>query len=123
MSSDFTETVKIDGKEYQFELLELSDALQVESQVASLIAQTMGKGEKDHSLLYNIGKKVCVNLCEDAFEIKDIDSHFKGKALLFNKVMIQGVKVNFPDFFTMMAGDEGSAIAAALDKSGLGSVV
>ena len=123
MSSDFTAKAEIDGKEYQFELLELVDAIEIESKAAALIAQTMGKGEKDHSLLYQIGKKVCHNLCEDGYEIKSIDAHFKGKALLFNKVMLQGVKVNFPDFFTLIAGSEDSAIMEAVKKSGLGSAL
>jgi hypothetical protein len=123
MASDFTDKTTIDGKEYQFELLSLADALEVESKVASLIAQTMGKGEKDHKLLYQIGKKVCAGLCVDDFEIKDIDEAFRGKPLLFNKVMIAGVKANFPDFFTLLAGNEDSAIMEAVKQSGLASVV
>lgn len=119
MASDFTAKAIVDGKEYQFELLSLADALEVESKVASLIAQTMGKGEKDHKLLYQIGSMVCTNLCEDGFEITNLDQHFQGKALLFNKVMVQGVKANFPDFFTLLAGDNDSAIMAAVKKSGL----
>jgi hypothetical protein len=121
VTSKFTESAEIDGKEYQFELLDLKDALHVESQVAAIVAQVMGKGEKDHTLLYKVGMKVCKNLCEDGFEIKDIDEHFRGKALLFNKVMIKGVQVNFPDFFTAIQSDD-SAIGAALKKSGLASV-
>jgi len=116
------ETVEVDGKEYQFELLDLKDALEVESKVASLVAQVMGKGEKDHNLLYSIGKKVCKNICEDGFEVKDIDAHFRGKALLFNKVMIQGVKANFPDFFSMIESGGDSAIMEAVKRSGLASV-
>ena len=123
MSSDFTSTAKIDGKEYQFELLSLEDALEVESKVASLIAQTMGKGEKDHKLLFQIGSKVCLNMCEDGFEVKDVSAHFRGKALLFNKVMIQGVKANFPDFFTLLAASDDSALMAVVKKSGLASAL
>lgn len=119
--ANFTETAEIDGKEYQFELLDLRDALHVESQVAAIVAQVMGKGEKDHTLLYKVGMKVCQKLCEDGFEVKDIDEHFRGKALLFNKVMIKGVQVNFPDFFTAIQSED-SAIGAALKQSGLASV-
>ena len=119
MASEFTATETVDGKVYQFQLLSLADALEVESQVASLVAGIMGKGERDHKLLYKIGAKVCEGLTADDFEVKVLDDEFRGKALLFNKVMIAGVKANFPDFFTLIAASEDSAIGAALKQSGL----
>jgi hypothetical protein len=119
VASEFTETSTIDGKDYQFQLLSLSDALEVESQVAALVAGMMGKGERDHALLFSIGKKVCVGLTVDDFEVKDLDAEFRGKVLLFNKVIIAGVKANFPDFFTVLMGSEDSPIAEALKQSGL----
>ena len=119
MASEFSKAVELEGKSYQFQLLDLAEALDVESRVASLVAQTMGKGEKDHSLLFTIGSKVCKGLTVDDFEVV-IETEFKGKALLFNKVMIAGVKANFPDFFTALAASEDSAIGAALAASGLG---
>lgn len=122
MASDFSETVVVEGKSYQFQLLSLADAMDVESRVASLIAQTMGKGEKDHGLLFAIGSKVCKGLTVDDFEV-DLNAEFKGKALMFNKVMIAGVKVNFPDFFTALAESSDSVIGEALAASGLGSVI
>lgn len=120
MTSDFTVTEKIDGREYQYQLLSLSDALEVESQVAAIVAGVMGKGERDHKLLYTIGKKVCAGLTIDDFECKDLDGEFRGKALLFNKVLVRGVRANFPDFFEILAGLDDSPLAAAL-QSGLGS--
>ena len=122
MASEFSETVEIDGKSYQFQLLSLADAMDVESRVASLIAQTMGKGEKDHGLLFAIGSKICKDLTVDDFEIK-LEAEFRGKALLFNKVVIAGVKANFPDFFTALAGSGDSAIAEALAASGLANAI
>lgn len=119
MASQFTETVDIDGKGYQFQLLSLSDALQVESKVAALVAGMMGKGERDHSLLFDIGAKVCAGITIDDFEVKDLDSEFRGEVLRFNKVIIAGVKANFPDFFTVLMGSEDSPIAEALKQSGL----
>ena len=119
MPSEFTDTSNIDGKDYQFQLLSLSDALEVESQVAALVAGMMGKGERDHGLLFTIGKKVCVGLTIDDFEVKDLDAEFRGNVLLFNKVIIAGVKANFPDFFTVLMGSEDSPIAEALKQSGL----
>lgn len=122
MASDFTVTERIDGKEYQYQLMSLSDALEVESQVAAIVAGVMGKGERDHKLLYKVGKKVCHGLTIDDFECKDIDAEFRGKALLFNKVMIRGVRANFPDFFELLANQDGSPLAAAV-QSGLGSAL
>lgn len=122
MGSEFAETIEIDGKSYQFQLLSLADAMDVESRVASLIAQTMGKGEKDHGLLYAIGSKICKGLTVEDFEV-ELNTEFKGKALLFNKVVIAGVKANFPDFFTVLAESKDSAIGEALAASGLGSVI
>ena len=52
MASRFTDAVDIDGKSYQFQLLSLKDAMAVESKVAALVAGVMGKGERDHDLLY-----------------------------------------------------------------------
>ena len=118
MASDFSETVTIDGKSYQFQLLSLADAMDTESRVASLVAQIMGKGEKDHGLLFAIGSKICNGLTVDDFEV-ELEKEFKGKALLFNKVIIAGVKANFPDFFTLLTGSVDSPITAALAKSGL----
>ena len=120
MTSKFTSTEKIDGKEYQFQLLSLSEAMEVESQVIDLVASVMGKGERDHSLLYKVGKKVCKGLTIDDFECKDIDAEFRGKNLLFNKVMVRGVRANFPDFFELLAGLEDSPLTSAI-QSGLGS--
>lgn len=120
MPSDFNVTEKIDGREYQFQLLSLSDAMEVESQVAALVAGVMGKGERDHKLLYTVGKKVCIGLTINDFECKDIDAEFRGKALLFNKVMIRGVRANFPDFFELLARMDDSPLSAAI-QSGLGS--
>jgi hypothetical protein len=121
--SSFTETETIDGKAYQFQLLSLDDALQVESKVAALVAGMMGKGERDHTLLGSIGRTVCKGLTVDDFEVKDIDDEFRGAVLLFNKVVIAGVKVNFPDFFSILAGSEDSPIAEALRESGLVSAI
>jgi len=120
VASDFTVTEKIDGREYQYQLLSLSDALEVESQVAAIVAGIMGKGERDHKLLYKIGKQVCVGLTIDDFECKNIDDEFRGKALLFNKVLVRGVRANFPDFFEILAGLDDSPLASAI-QSGLGS--
>ncbi|MAO24260.1 MAG: hypothetical protein Unbinned3818contig1000_52 [Prokaryotic dsDNA virus sp.] len=119
--SDFTSTVTIDKKEYQFELLDLEDAIEIESKIVALIAQTMGKGEKDHKLLFSIGKKVCANLCVDGFEVKDINEHFRGKALLFNKATILGVKANFPDLFDELKKKDALGLTELLKKSGLAS--
>lgn len=119
MASDFTETQTIDGKSYQFQLLSLSDALEVESKVAALVAGMMGKGERDHALLFAIGAKVCAGITIDDFEVSDLDSEFRGQVLLFNKVIIAGVKANFPDFFTLLMGSKDSPIAEALKQSGL----
>ena len=120
MGSDFVVKEKIDGREYQFQLLSLSDALEVESQVAAVVAGVMGKGERDHKLLYKIGKQVCEGLTIDDFECKNIDEEFRGKALLFNKVLIKGVKANFPDFFDLLAKMDDSPLSAAI-QSGLGN--
>jgi len=122
VASEFSETVEVDGKSYQFQLLSLADAMDVESRVASLIAQTMGKGEKDHGLLFAIGAKLCKGLTVDDFEVK-IEEEFRGKPLLFNKVIIAGAKANFPDFFTILAESGDSAIGEALAASGLANVI
>ena len=119
MPSDFTESKTIDGKSYQFQLLSLDDALEVESMVAGLVAGMMGKGERDYSLLSKVGRKVCKGLTIDDFEIDDLDSEFRGKALLFNKIIIEGVRSNFPDFFSAIEGASDSPIAEALKQSGL----
>jgi hypothetical protein len=120
MASDLNETVKIDGVEYNFQLLSLKDALKIEAQVIGLISAVMGKAEVDYDILYEIGKKICAGLLVDDFEVTDIDGYFKGKALLFNKVIMQGLKINFPDFFSELnkLGSD-SAIKQALSKSGI----
>jgi len=120
MSSEFNETVTIDGVEYNFQLLSLKDALTIEAQVIGLISAVSGKSEIDYNILYNIGKKICKGLLADDFEITDIDGYFKGKTFLFNKIIMAGLKANFPDFFLELdkLGSD-SAIKTALSKSGL----
>lgn len=119
MPSAFTENETIDGKVYQFQLLNLDDALQVESRVAALVAGMMGKGERDHTLLGSIGRTVCKGLTVDDYEVKDLNDEFRGATLLFNKVVIAGVKVNFPDFFSALSASNDSPIAEMLRESGL----
>ncbi len=93
--------------------------MEVESKIGALVAGMMGKGERDHGLLFSIGKTVCNGLTIDDFEIKDLDDEFRGKALLFNKVVIAGVRANFPDFFSMIESESDSPFAEALAASGL----
>ena len=120
MASNFDEKVEIDGAEYNFQLLSLKDALKIESQVIKLISSVMGKSDMNYETLYEIGKKICKGLLIDDFEVSDIDAHFKGKALLFNKVIIEGLKVNFPDFFLELNSlGSDSEIKKALPKSGI----
>lgn len=110
----------IGGEVYNFELLKLKNALKIESKVISLIGAIMGKTSLDEDALYDIGIKICSGLLIDGFEIKDIDSHFRGKAMLFNKVIIEGLKINFPDFFSQLnALDSGSKIKKALSETGI----
>jgi len=120
MASNFDEKVEINGEEYNFQLLSLKDALKIESQVIRLVSSVMGKTDMNYEALYEIGKKICKGLLIDDFEVSDIDAHFKGKTLLFNKVIIEGLKVNFPDFFLELNNlGSDSEIKKALSKSGI----
>lgn len=114
------EEVTIDGAVYDFQLLNLKDAMRIESKVIGLIGSVMGKTVVDDDALYNIGVKICKGLLIDGFEVTDIDDYFKGKAMLFNKAIIEGLKVNFPDFFSELENlGSGSAIKRALSDTGI----
>lgn len=120
MSSKFNEEVTVEGIKYNFQLLGLKDAMKIESKVIGLIGSVMGKTVMDEDTLYDIGIKVCNGLLVDDFEVKSLDDHFKGKALLFNKVLLAGLRVNFPDFFLGINKlDSNSAIKKALSDTGL----
>lgn len=119
MASQFTETKTIDGKDYQFQLLSLGDAINVTNKIGGVVAGLMGKGERDDDLIYAIGKKVCAGLTIDDFEVKDLDAEFRGKVLLFAKVLGAGIQANFPDFFSELKSKD-SAIGEILKTSGLG---
>lgn len=123
MASDFTKTVEIDGKDCQFQLLCLDDALELQSMVINLVKGVVtpqGGGITDYSLLSKIGRKVCKELTIDDFEIKSLDDEFRGKTLFFNKVASQGVIANFPDFFTLLDSlPEDSNLKGMVQKSGL----
>lgn len=111
--------VTIDKIEFDYQLLKLRQAMSVQMAVVRLVSGTMGKGEADDDLLYTIGIKLCKGLLADGFEILDIDDFFQGKPLLFNKVIIEGAKQNFPDLFDALKKSGGNKLTEELKKVGL----
>lgn len=109
----------IDGVEYNFQLLKLRQAMQVQMSAVRLVAQSMGKGEPDDDLLYNIGCKLCKGLVADGFEVTEIDSYFASKPMAFNKVIIAGVQLNFPDLFNGLKKSGSLGILDKLKGTGL----
>lgn len=98
--SELTATqTEIEGKVYDFQLLKLRQAMAVQSKVARLIAQTMGKGDADDDLFYTIGERLCVGVVVDGFEITDLDAYFARSPMLFNQVVLKAAEANFPDLF------------------------
>jgi hypothetical protein len=109
----------IDGIEYNFQLLKLRQAMQVQMSAIRLIAQSMGKGDPDDDLLYNIGCKICKGLVADGFEVTDVDGHFASKPMSFNKVIMAGMQLNFPDLFNELKKSGSSGILDKLQGAGL----
>lgn len=90
-------TVDIDGVEFNFALMPVKDALEVESMIVSYVVQAKGGNSVDHGTLYQIAKKV-LNGCLIDSEDCDIDKHFNGRMLLLHKATVEGLKANCMDF-------------------------
>ena len=87
--------VKINEIEYNFQPLKLRKAIGIAQKVA-LIATNPAMAQDDD--LYNVGKTICAGLLADDFEV-NYDEYFTGKITLLGKVVLEGMKINFPDMF------------------------
>jgi len=100
--SDVNTKKTIEGVEYDFQLLKLRDATKIEMRVLALITALQNGTPVDEDALYEIGSKLCVGLTADDAEIASIDAYFAGKTLLFNRVIVAALEINFPDFFSAL---------------------
>lgn len=114
--SDIVTKKTIDGVEYDFQLLKLRDAAKIEMRVVALVTALQSGGQVDGDALYEIGLKICAGLTADDAEIASIDGYFAGKLLLFNRVVIAGLEINFPDFFSALGLDVNDSFADLAKK-------
>lgn len=115
-----TAEVTIEGKVYNFQKLGLRDGASIQTKVIKAISALMGKSDLDEDLLFSIGEKLCKGLLVDDFEVNDIDEHFAGNLMLFNIVMMEGLKINFKDFFLKLEKlDSDSKIKNLLSDVGI----
>ncbi len=114
--SDIVAKKTIDGVEYDFQLLKLRDAAKIELRVVALVSALQSGGQIDEDALYEIGLKICAGLTADDAEIASIDGYFAGKLLLFNRVVIAGLEINFPDFFSALGIDVSDSFSTMASK-------
>ena len=110
--SDVDTKKTIDGVEYDFQLLKLRDATKIEMRVIGLITALQSGGQVDEDALYEIGSKLCAGMTADDAEVASIDAYFAGKTLLFNRVVVAALEINFPDFFSALGIDVSDSFAA-----------
>ena len=109
--SDVDTKKTIDGVEYDFQLLKLRDATKIEMRVIGLVTALQSGGHVDEDALYEIGSKLCAGMTADDAEVASIDAYFAGKTLLFNRVVVAALEINFPDFFSALGIDVNDSFA------------
>lgn len=112
-------TATIDGVEFNFVLMKVKDALEVESMILSYVVQAKGGTAVDHSMIFKIAEKVLKHCLIDGEEC-DIEKHFSGRLMLLHKAALEGLKANSMDFFESLKA-KGIDTDSLLKKANLSS--
>lgn len=109
----------IDGVEYGFKLLGVFEGQEIAGKIGALLLGA-NTGKIDPKVLPEISKQVLKGLYADGLEVNDLEEHFDGEFVLMNRVVFEGIKLNFPDLVAKMTGLAGSDLVTnLLNKSKL----